>query len=162
MKLFSEYYSGQVNYDFHLFGQDDIDFLEQFPSIHLEDAIVQRYCFDLPQALLMRDEARKKPLENLLDERGKKIKKNYYELLDERGDAIFKNLVSKSDTPDEKQRIKLMSYYRAKNALDKMLDERSDNGGKWMNVDYPRKNYQFIKFHNYYNQQKRLFLSLIN
>lgn len=52
MKLFSEYYAGHINHSFFLFGDDDIKFLEQFPTDLWNRAIKRRYFYDLPNALL--------------------------------------------------------------------------------------------------------------
>ena len=47
MKLFREYYAGHINHDFHLFGEDDIEFLRQFAitdnnNQHIGDRVWKR------------------------------------------------------------------------------------------------------------------------
>jgi len=146
MKLFSEYYAGHINYDFHLFGEDDIKFLHQFPKAFWQKALVQRYCADLPRALLARDEARRKPLPGLKDNKGKAVKKNYYQLIAELSEGIYDSLPYKGNNNLEIEKIRDSSNDNAKNIIDSRIVE-FDGGGAWMKINYPKTNYIFKRRH---------------
>ena len=130
MKLFSEYFSGHVSHDFHLFGNDDMDFLHQFPQSVWARAIEERYGVDLPAALTQREEARRKKI--------KGFTKNYYDTIQDAADGIYQGLTHKGNQPEEVTRIKESAYNNAKNFIDSELAQRPDGGGAWMNVNYPR------------------------
>jgi len=144
MKLFSEYYAGHINHNFHLFGKDDIEFLQQFPKKQWQKAMVQRYCVDLPKALKARDEARRKPLAKLKDDNGNPIKKNYYDLIEETRKQIYDRLTYKGRNAQEKAKISDSTYDNAKNIVDSRIAE-IDPDGAWMGVNYPRTTYNFPK-----------------
>jgi hypothetical protein len=150
MKLFSEYFAGHINHDFHLFGDDDMKFLKQFPARLWEKAIAQRYCVDLPTALLKREEARSRPLEGLKNPKGNPVQLNYYDLIRFRQDIILGNLDHRTgDTEEETVRIQDSAYDNAKNAVDMFLSERPDGGGAWMNITYGRTLYTFARRHRH-------------
>jgi len=150
MKLFSEYFAGHINHDFHLFGEDDMKFLRQFPAKLWERAIAQRYCVDLPKALLKREEARNRPLEGLNDAKGKQSKLTYYGLINSRQQVILGNLDNpRGNTEQETIRIQNNAHDNAKNSVDRFLSEREDGGGAWMNVTYPRTVYNFSRKHKH-------------
>jgi hypothetical protein len=146
MKLFSEYYAGNVNHDFHLFGDDDIQFLEQFPAKLWEYALKYRYCVDLPKALLSRDEARTRPLKGLKDADGNPITLNYNDLIQNIADRTYEGLTYKGNNQAERNRITNASYHNAKNIVDSNVAEMPDGGSNpWMDVVYPRKGYHFYR-----------------
>lgn len=148
MKLFSEYFAGHINHDFHLFGEDDMKFLRQFPARLWEKAIAQRYCVDLPKALLEREEARNRPLQGLKDSKDKQVRSTYYELIRSRQRIILNGLTHPTgDTPEETIRIQDSAYDNAKNSIDMFLSEREGGGGEWMNVTYRRTVYNFTRRH---------------
>jgi len=136
MKLFSEYFSGHVSHDFHLFGNDDMDFLHQFPQSVWARAIEERYGLDLPAALTQREEARKKKI--------KGFSKGYYETIQDAADGIYQGLTYKGNQPEEVTRIRESAYNNAKNFIDSELAQRPDGGGAWMNINYPRTEYSFV------------------
>ena len=136
MKLFSEYFSGHVSHDFHLFGNDDMDFLHQFPQSVWARAIEERYGLDLPAALTQREEARRKKI--------KGFNKGYYETIQDAADGIYQGLTHKGNQPEEITRIRESAYNNAKNFIDSELAQRPDGGGAWMNVNYPRTVYNFV------------------
>jgi hypothetical protein len=146
MKLFSEYYAGHINHDFHLFGEDDIKFLHQFPKAFWQKAFAQRYCADLPKALLARDEARRKPLPGLKNSKGKTVKQNYYQLIDELSEGIYNNLPYQGRNNLEIEKIRNSSHDNAKNIIDSRIVE-VDGGGAWMKTNYTKRKYIFKKKH---------------
>lgn len=149
MKLFSEYYAGNINHDFHLFGEDDIKFLEQFPAKLWEYAIKYRYCVDLPKALLARDEARTRPLAGLKDANDNPITLNYNDLIQNIADRTYDGLTYKGNNAAERGRIRSAAYYNAKNMVDSNVAEipsgSSGSTNDWMDVTYPRRHYHFFK-----------------
>lgn len=147
MKLFSEYYAGHINHSFFLFGDDDIKFLEQFPTDLWNRAIKRRYFYDLPNALLKREEAREnQTLPNLTDLQGEPTTAKYYELINIEAQRIEENLrrIYTATNARSRRRISQMAYNSAKNQIDSMLDERQDRGGVWMRIRPVTRNYVFV------------------
>ena len=147
MKLFSEYYAGHINHSFFLFGDDDIKFLEQFPTELWNRAIKRRYFYDLPNALLKREEAREnQTLSNLTDLQGEPTTAKYYELINIEAQRIEENLrrIYTATNTRSRHRISQMAYNSAKNQIDSMLDERQDRGGVWMRIRPVTRNYVFV------------------
>jgi hypothetical protein len=112
-----------------------MDFLHQFPQSVWARAIEERYGLDLPAALTQREEARKKKI--------KGFSKGYYETIQDAADVIYQGLTYKGNQPEEVTRIRESAYNNAKNFIDSELAQRPDGGGAWMNINYPRTEYNF-------------------
>jgi hypothetical protein len=113
-------------------------------------AMQQRYCADLPHALLRREQKRNETLPNFVVN-GNLVTDSYYAYIQNKANQIFDDLEYKGGTdrdgnPDRNgERIQHATYNSAKNAVDSELSKRLDQGGKWMEIVLPKRTYKFIE-----------------